>query len=147
MQNIDNSQYAGFQCLMGDCIHNQAHVCRKIEPSIENGECLSCETAYVAEDDYTMPFDEFIQSIQATRDIRVELHNAQGVPHVNFIDTEGKIMLQISFCKDGGIIQKEGSQPIGVKSGERLMLEQSDYREPKKKDSILVGVLKVRGGK
>jgi len=147
---LSDSQYSPFECLMGDCLYNKRHFCRKIEPSIENGKCLSCESTHVEEVDTTMPFEELIRNIQATRDIRVELHNLQGnpqdVPHIDFIDTDGKIQLQISFCKDGGIVQREGYRPIGIESGERLMSEEADYREPERKGAILIGVLKVKEG-
>ena len=78
-----NSKNPNRKCLMGSCLYNQAHFCRKIELEFDNDECLSCESACVTNADISLPIDELIKSIQATRNVRVEL-NIPEAPDVPF---------------------------------------------------------------
>lgn len=39
--------------------------------------------------------------------MKIILNNAQHTPHINFIDSGGKITAQLSICKDGLLVSGE----------------------------------------
>ncbi len=53
------------------------------------------------------------------------------VQYINFVDTHGKTLLQISFCADGGVFQMEGNKPIG---SQQPLLIFNDSKEPYKSE-------------